>query len=129
MPSRRRRVVLGLVAVLAATVLAGCAGEYGGGIEAPKTQVSIVDDRFDPDRVSVGVDEPVQWNHEGSNTHTVTFYEAPGNVSEVASGDLEPGDRYTFSPQESGTYRYRCEYHSEPSGGGFTGMTGRIVVG
>lgn len=125
----RRRLVLGLAVVLAAVVLAGCADRYGGGVEPPATQVQIRDDLFDPDRVSVATNASVQWNHEGSKTHTVTFYDGPGNVSGVGSGDLEPGDRYTFSPQHPGTYRYRCRYHSQPSGSGYTGMTGRIVVG
>lgn len=127
--ARRRRLALALVALLAAVVLAGCADRYGSGVEAPATEVAVHDDRFDPTRVSVQTNETIQWDNRGESTHTVTFYAGPGNISGAGSGDLEPGDRYAFSPQRSGTYRYRCIYHSEPSGEGYTGMTGRIVVG
>lgn len=127
--ARRRRLALALVALLAATVLAGCAGRYGGGVEPPATTVDIHDDRFEPARVSVQVNESIQFDNVGDDTHTVTFYDGPGNISGAGSGDLEPGDHYTFAPQHPGTYRYRCIYHSEPSGEGYTGMTGKIVVG
>lgn len=88
-------------------------------VGAVTKQVGVRDRFFDPDQVTVGVGDVVNWHNPGTqDAHNIRqdwmlFY----------SGDtITVGDfKVTFS---SGTFHYFCEIH----GGRHSGMDGRISV-
>lgn len=117
---RSRRVAAGLLIVLAAALLAGCAGQYGaGGTEPADETIEIEDNAFSPEELAVTAGTTVAWRNTGGDTHTVTFTDAPVNAT---SGDLRPGDRFEFTPTQPGNYQYKCRYHADD------GMIGLLSV-
>lgn len=83
--------------------------------DGPATSVDVVDLDFEPAEVEVGVGETVAWQNTGDLAHTVTSRETGFD-----SGSLQPGDEFTFTPEEPGTIFYSCQFHSS--------MQGTIVV-
>ena len=75
-----------------------------------------LENRFDPQSVTVGVGDNVIWRFEdGLNSHTVT-----ADDGQFDTGSLAPGDSGEFTFDEAGTFAYHCEIH--PS------MTASVVV-
>ena len=64
------------------------------------TVVTIEDLGFSPPAVTVDVGDTVEWRNHGTRTHTTT---SEGNWD---SGDLEPGDTFSFTFTTPGTYPY-----------------------
>jgi len=64
---------------------------------------------FDPSTITVviGINNTVIWNNDDSVPHTVT-----ANDGSFSSGNLNPGDSYSFTFTIPGTYAYHCSYHS-----------------
>jgi len=64
---------------------------------------------FSPSTITVviGVNNTVVWNNDDSVPHTVT-----ANDGSFSSGNLNPGDSYSFTFTTPGTYAYHCSYHS-----------------
>jgi plastocyanin len=77
--------------------------------------VSIRNQRFELNRVTVFVGESVFWGNDGATTHTVTS--DTGAWSPLDLGQFESGV-VTFD--DAGVFQYHCEIH--PS------MTGRVTV-
>jgi plastocyanin len=77
--------------------------------------ISIGDYFYSPSRVEASVGERVSWKNNGKveEGHTVT-----GDGFD--SGVLKPGDTYSHSFSQAGTYPYICTLHAN--------MKGRIVV-
>ena len=95
----------------ATTAGGGSATTAGGGEE----RVEIADLAFNPDTLTVPVGSTVTWENTDSLGHT------SNSDDEVwDSGTLDPGDEFSFTFDEAGTFTYFCEIH--PS------MTGSIVV-
>jgi plastocyanin len=138
----RRRVVAGTgVAVLGAS-LAGCSGDGGSGGGQPTVEMtdSLV---FDPEEITVSVDETVIWENVGGVAHSVTAYEddipdgaeyfaSGGYDSEEAarsgysaadpeSGAIQGGESYQHTFEVAGTYEYFCIPHEST-------MTGTVRV-
>lgn len=111
---RRRPIVVATVLVLATVVLAGCADEYGSAVAPPEARVEIGDGGFSPATIEVAVNQTVMWVHTGSTVHTVESMD--GAPVAFASLDLEPGDRFVFTPPQSGTYPYRSSHGDRPTG-------------
>jgi plastocyanin len=94
-------------------VAAGC----GGGDDEPsapaaKGEVSVVDNRFEPDTIEVAIGDTVTWVFKGSVKHNVV---GPGFTSETQKdGTFER----TFN--SAGTVQYVCTIHP--------GMKGKIEV-
>jgi len=118
--------VVGLVA--GAIVLAACSGSTGG--SAPTTApdvtttstsedgggISIEGFAFGPDDLSISVGETVTWtNNETGVPHTVVSDDGVWQ-----SDTLSPGDSFSFTFDQPGTYTYFCSIH--PS------MTATITV-
>lgn len=84
--------------------------------ETPGKEVSIdiSNFKFNPGSLSVDKGEKVTWTNNDSTTHTVT----------ADSGDfdkeLNPGEKYSKTFNETGTFSYKCSLH--PS------MTAEIIV-
>jgi LPXTG-motif cell wall-anchored protein len=100
-----RPLVLASLALLAVAVPA----------RAATTTVQAVDSRFQPATATVSVGDKVTWHNSGSMPHDVTG-------SGFASGNLDPGKSYSWTPSKAGTYAYVCSYHQS------LGMKGTVVV-
>ena len=95
--------------------------------------------RFEPEVLTIAVNETVTFMSESRDAHTVTSYEdaLPEGASYFASGGFEgedearddlaggllsTGDSFEVTIDSPGTYQYFCIPHED------SGMTGRIVV-
>ncbi len=77
--------------------------------------VAIQDFAFNPPTLTVPVGTTVTWSNLDEVPHTAT---ATGGVFD--SGRLAPGDGWSFTFDQPGTFDYSCTYHP--------GMTGAITV-
>jgi len=109
--------VLGLMA--GAIVLAACSGSTGDSAQTTTQDVtttstsedgdgiSIVDFAFGPKTLGISVGETVTWtNNETGVPHTVV---SDDGVWE--SDTLRPGDSFSFTFDQPGTYTYFCSIH------------------
>ena len=97
------------------------------------------DHTFDPESVTVEVGTEIVFTNDGNEPHTVTAYEdeLPEGATYFSSGGFDgegaarddvgdalipPGEDFTVTLDEPGTYRYFCIPHEDH------GMTGEIVV-
>ena len=76
-------------------------------------KVSIKDLKFDPQTVTIKVNDQVEWQNDDSVTH---------NVKGDNWGDfpISPGQKFTQVFDKAGTYSYSCSLHPE--------MTGTVIV-
>lgn len=110
---RRRAHGIGLVAaaIASATLLAAC-GDSDAAEPVAGTEVTVVDNDFEPAALEVNAGETVTWRWDARASHDVV---GDGFESEVQdSGTFE----HTF--EEPGEYDYRCTLHG--------GMDGTVVV-
>lgn len=77
------------------------------GARAATHAVGIGDGFFAPPAMTVGVGDTVTWTNDDDSPHTVT---AAGAFD---SGNLDPGQTFSFTFTEAGTYTYVCQYHDE----------------
>jgi plastocyanin len=103
------------IALAMALTLVACENS-GGDLSAedavPSTEVSVVDNRFEPAVIEIAAGETVTWTWSGSAPHDV---DGEGFQSEVQnSGSFQ----HTFDT--AGEYEYVCNIHR--------GMTGLVVV-
>ncbi len=77
--------------------------------------VAILDFAFSPATITIAAGDAVTWTNEDAVTHTET-----GISGIFDSGDLGPGESFSFTFTTPGTYDYLCTPHPT--------MTGRIVV-
>jgi plastocyanin len=101
-----RSALLGL-AVLLAGFLPFAAGAPAARA-ATDHAVEIGDMVFTPAMLHVAVGDTVTWTNGDDRPHTVT---AHGGGFD--SGNLEPGQRYSFTFTGAGTFTYFCGYHDE----------------
>jgi plastocyanin len=79
---------------------------------AATKSVSIQNFAFTPSSLSVHIGDTVKWtNNEGGTTHTVT---ADGRSFD--SGNLSPGQSYSFMFTHTGTFGYHCNIHPYMTG-------------
>jgi plastocyanin len=79
------------------------------------TAVTIMSFAFTPSSLSVQTGTRVTFTNRDAATHTVT-----ANGGLFNSGDLTPGQRFSFTFMGRGSFAYHCRIH--PS------MTGTITV-
>jgi plastocyanin len=83
---------------------------------AETATVDISGFAFSPGAVTIGVGDTVTWTNNDAVPHTATSVGSP-----VAfDGEMAPGESFSFTFLEAGTYDYICELHPE--------MEGTIVV-
>jgi plastocyanin len=70
---------------------------------------------FEPEVAQVTAGEQVTWTNEGGAAHTVTIKGLGVDVT------LDPGEEFSFTFEEPGTYGYECRLHPP-------GMKGSIIV-
>lgn len=107
-----RRVAAGLI--LSGGLLMATAGV------AMAAGVSMVDDDFNPSRVTVTPGEAITFTNAGESPHTATADDGTFNT-----GTVESGASATVSIDTPGTYRYFCRFHGAAGG---IGMSGTITV-
>src|SRR5215212_5355794 len=78
--------------------------------------ISVVDFAFEPGTLSVPAGATVTWTNTGSRPHTVT-----ADDGSFDSGRLDPGEQFSQTFDQPGTFAYHCGFHPE--------MQGSIVVG
>ena len=80
--------------------------------------VSITDDmRFNPEDLTINVEDTVTWTNNDGMGHTATSTDGPASFD---SGNIAAGATWSFTFTEAGTYNYKCDYHSS--------MTASITV-
>src|SRR5215217_3067408 len=78
-------------------------------------EVQVVDFAFEPGTVTVPVGATVTWTNTGNRPHTVT-----ADDGSFDSGRLDPGEQFSQTFDQPGTFAYHCGFHPE--------MQGSIVV-
>lgn len=110
----------GIIVVAASFSLVACGGDPPSGLQNSDgsiATVSVRDNFFDANVVTVNVGESVRWVWEGDAPHNITF-DVGGNASVTqTSGDYEQ----TFMSE--GTFRYHCTVH------GAAVMAGLVTAG
>ncbi|MGI8406848.1 MAG: ScyD/ScyE family protein [Thermomicrobiales bacterium] len=94
-----------------------------GGSETPASgkdstsglSVEIVNFAFTPDTLQISTGAKVTWTNNDTTAHTVTAKDGSFD-----SGNLNPGESFSFTFTQAGTFDYICNYHPN--------MTATIVV-
>ncbi len=95
---------------------AGAAASNEGGKSATGAfAIEIKNFAFNPKEMTVPVGTTVTWTNIDSVAHTATSSNGTFN-----SGNLNPGQGFSYQFEKAGTYDYNCAYHP--------GMKGTIVV-
>ena len=76
--------------------------------------VNVGDGVFGPASLTVAVGDTVTWTNDDDSPHTATA------AGQFDSGNLDPGQSFSFTFDEPGTYSYVCLYHDD--------MTATITV-
>jgi plastocyanin len=109
---KRTILTIGLALTLTLAACQNGGGDLSADDAVASTDVSVVDNRFEPAVIEVGVGETVTWTWDGNAPHDV---DGEGFASEVQdSGTFE----HTFDT--AGEYEYVCNIHG--------GMNGLVVV-
>jgi plastocyanin/sugar lactone lactonase YvrE len=89
--------------------------DSGGGRSAGAVAIEIKNFAFNQSSVTVPVGTTVTWTNHDTASHTVT---AAGGAFD--SGNLSPGQSYSFTLEQTGSFAYACNYHPN--------MQGTVVV-
>jgi len=113
----RIRIPLGpwLVAIGAALALAGCGGDEIGQPPEGTVFVSMGDNFFQPQTVTVTPGTSVRWSNEGAVVHSVV-----SDTGLWQSNLLSPTWWFEVRFDSLGTFPYHCSLHE--------GMTGTVIV-
>jgi hypothetical protein len=85
----------------------------GGDPDPERTDISIVNFRFEDAEYTASVGDTVWWVNDGSAPHTVTS-------DDFDSGTIRTGNGFSYTFEEPGEYSYFCKNHP--------GMEGTVVV-
>ena len=99
-----------LALAAAGLLLAACDAAEDAGEAAV---IDIVDDEFEPRELEIAVGDTVTWEHVGDAPHNVTF-------DDEESGNLDSGETFSRTFDETGTFEYTCTIHA--------GMDGTVTV-
>ena len=75
-------------------------------------KVTIQNFAFSPASITVKKGTTVTWTNQDNTTHTVTG----DNLTGFASPNLDNGNSYSFAFNQTGTFTYHCNFHSEMQG-------------
>lgn len=120
---RPRRLLVGIIAVLAAlSTVAACGSDSGGGGAPPATAtesassgaapagggstVEIMNFMFMPGSLTVPVGTTVTWKFDDSTDHTVS-----ADDNSFASSPMANGQTFTHTFSTAGTVAYHCSIH------------------
>jgi plastocyanin len=103
------------VATPAEAVKTSAPGEAAAGEASEGTSVTIKDYAFAPATLTVPAGTTVTWTNDDAVPHTAT-----ASDGSFDSGNLNPGQSFSFTFATPGSHPYVCQYHA--------GMAGTIVV-
>jgi plastocyanin len=88
----------------------------------------MVEVRFQPPEVHIGVGGKVTWSNNDNMAHDVTaddgsFRSSPTCEAATGTGCLGPGATWAHTFRQAGRFPYHCQLHGSP------GMTGVVTVG
>jgi plastocyanin len=120
---RRLALLLSLVALVAVAPAAvpGAAAARSPATSEEFVTVSVRDNAFRAQTITVTPGTVVRWVNDGRNVHNVR----PDEGFEFGSRKLTRGQSYAFQFDDPGTYGYYCSLHGAPGKGQF----GAVVVG
>ena len=81
-------------------------------------------DKWNPTHAYIGKGDYIQWKNPTSKKHNVTAYGAGWTYSKI----LVPGATVKRQFNNTGTFRYRCTYHSAIVDGKCQGQCGFVHV-
>jgi plastocyanin len=122
-----------LLVAFASVALIGCSGSgsgSGSGATTSSTQapqsgtvsVSVIDNNFRPQDITVTKGSTVVWTNEGRAEHNiVAFGPTPFHVD---TKSFPPGSTYAWIAGETGTFRYYCSIHGTAT----AAMYGSVTV-
>jgi plastocyanin len=87
--------------------------------------VSLHDNFFDPTTIDVAAGTTIVWDNAGQGGHTVTSDAGVFDSGQEESQWLSPGQTFSFTFTQAGTYPYHCALHGAAGG---VGMSGTVVV-
>ena len=79
---------------------------------ADETIVDITNFAYSPNPVEIPIGSTVTWINRDRVPHTATAQDR----SAFQSGPLAPGDRFSQTFDQSGTFDYFCEFHASMKG-------------
>src|SRR5262245_185224 len=103
----------------AALFLGSCNDDDEDLVQPFVVEVSARDDFFDPKVDTVHVGTTVQWVNRGTHLHTTD------SDTGLWDAELDPGERFSFTFDQLGSFPYHCDIHGAIGG---VGMSGVIVV-
>jgi plastocyanin len=87
----------------------------GSTVAIPTGAQTLGSSAYVPNPITVAAGRAVTWMNNDSTAHTVT-----SNTGVFNSGTLGPGQSFSFTFQNAGTFQYHCSFHA--------GMVGSVVV-
>jgi plastocyanin len=87
--------------------------------------VSLHDNFFDPTTIDVAAGTTIVWDNAGQGGHTVTSDGGTFDSGQEKTQWLSPGQTFSFTFPQAGTYPYHCALHGAAGG---IGMSGTVVV-
>jgi plastocyanin len=85
-------------------------------------EVTMEGTSFNPGNLTIEPGTTVTWLNNSSEVHTVTSGSDGDHDGIFDSGNLNPGENFSYTFDEEGTYPYYCIPHVN------VGMTGTIIV-
>ncbi|MEN9560937.1 MAG: hypothetical protein RIQ56_210 [Candidatus Parcubacteria bacterium] len=87
---------------------------------AAQINVSIGDNTFSAQTVTINPGDTVVWKNNGQRSHNVI-----ADNGSFGSATIAPGGTFTYTFNTPGTFRYYCSFHGAPGG---IGQSGAVVV-
>ena len=105
------RVVMAATAIAAAALGLGVAGNHTARAESISARMvepnaNFRSWKFDPIAIAVAAGDTVVFTNAGGAAHTVTEQD-----KKFDSGNLDPGQTFTWKPAKAGTFTFFCTYH------------------
>ncbi|MBI4016408.1 MAG: cupredoxin family copper-binding protein, partial [Candidatus Aenigmarchaeota archaeon] len=88
---------------------------YGQTTTVPVTgkQVTIQGFRYSPNIITIDEGESITWTNQDDTGHTVTIMQGPETFD---SGEIAPGQQFSYTFTKPGTYSYECSIHTAMKG-------------
>jgi plastocyanin len=116
---RKVALVASAVAV-SVTIAVGTVGSAPVGAQSSSGAVTVGDNYFRPQDVTVTAGTKVTWSNKGKIVHSVT----PNKGKRFGTKALPRGKRYSYTFKKPGKYAYYCTFHGSPN----SGQHGTITV-
>lgn len=107
-------LLIGILVVLIASIFMIGAGCQQQTVTGQTYTVEIKNFSFNPQNLIIKAGDTVTWTNKDSVTHDVTIDNG------LFDHDLNPGENFSWTFNQTGTYDYHCNIH--------TYMKGKIIV-